>query len=364
MRAGARPGWIARLAGTALLAAAPVAALAGPVCFTAADNARLSFQVIEQAPPPHKADQDGYIYYPLTAAASMQLAAVIHAAPQFPAYWFQWANRSNAVLSNSAGTVVVRKANLQPSLAGKRQQRTAFTSVARANACTLAQTASVLGLPQKAQAFAAEGPVRLVGEAQQADGAPLGPPDTCVIPQGRLTAPRAGVLIDYEVQDGRSPAQTTAFLARWAQLVHAAGRHAILLLNPLDAPTQAYTGITAGNAHALVAAFDLTTIQLWSGNAQHSIPASYAAQKAMIAAGGGFDGGRVLIDFDLAGTTLADAQWVRRTIIADRLAGVLFWRNEAHQGGDCASDVNGKIAAIALGTAPGQPERPRAATAQ
>ena len=64
--------------------------------------------MIEQAPPPHKADQDGYIYYPLTAAASMQLAAVIHAAPQFPAYWFQWANRSNAVLSNSAGKVVVR----------------------------------------------------------------------------------------------------------------------------------------------------------------------------------------------------------------------------------------------------------------
>jgi hypothetical protein len=279
----------------------------------------------------------------------MQLGAVTKTPANFPAYYFQWANRSNARLTNAAGAVVQRKANLQPSFAGKRQQRSAFTSVAHANACTLAQTASVLGLPQQAKTFAAAVSIHLASELQQPDRAPLGPPDTCLLPMGRLPHGRSGVLLDYEVQDGRSDRDTTAFLTQWAQLVHSAGRPAMLLLNPMDAPTQAYTGVSKANAHTIVGLFDLTTILLWSQNPQHSVAASYAAQRAMIAAGGPFNGSRILIDFELASTTVADAQFVRRAILADHLAGVYLWRNEAKVGGDCASEVNAKIAAIAFG---------------
>ncbi|WP_353229047.1 hypothetical protein [Novosphingobium sp.] len=345
--------WLAGLA----LVTAPMAAQAGPACFASADNARLSFQVIQNAPAPAAAAAAGatpgrpgpYAYYPLTGIASMQLRSVITAPAGISAHYFQWANRSNAPLTNGQGASVARKANLQPALAGKRKQRTTFTSVARANGCTLAQTASILGLPEQARRFAGAAAIVLVSEDDQADQPPLGPPDTCVIPAGQLPPGRAGVLLDYEVQDGRSVADTTAFLQQWADLVHGAGRPSILLINPLDAPTQRYTGISAANAHTLVNRFDLTTILLWNKNPEHSLPASYQAQKAVIAAGGAFDGSRVLIDFELAGTTLDDAKFVRRTILADRLAGVFFWRNGAKVGGDCRSAINARIAAIALG---------------
>jgi hypothetical protein len=348
---GGGPGFLAKgFAGLCLVM--PASGFAGQACFDLHDNTHLSFQVIQQAPPPRAETAPSYIYYPLTGAASMQLGSVLAASPGYATYYFQWANRSNAVLTNPQGRIVVRKTNLQPSLAGGRKQRTAFTSIARADACTLAQTASVLGLPQRARAFAAAASIHLVSEEEQADTAPLGPVDSCVLAKGSLPQGRSGVLLDFEVQDGRTPRKTTHFLESWARLVHGAGRPAILLLNPMDAPTQAYSGVSAANAHRLVSLFDLTTILLWSKNAKHSVPLSYAAQKAMIAAGGRFDGSRVLIDFELANTTLADAQFVRRAILADHLAGVLFWRNQARQGGNCQSDVNRKIAVIAMGENP------------
>jgi len=346
---------IVALASLALVAM-PCAVRAGNVCFSTADDARLTFQVLQNAPPPKPGNAQHYNFFPLTGIASMQLGSVIAAKPGYAAYYFQWANRSNAALTSAQGAPIMRKANLQPSQAGKREQRTRFTSAARADACTLAQTASVLGLPQRARNFAAAASIELVSETQQPDAAPQGPPDRCVLPAGslpaaHLAARRSGVLLDYEVQDGRSAQDTTVFLAQWAQLVHGANRRTILLTNPLDAPTQAYTGMTRANAHALVDLFDLTTILLWSNNPEHSLAASYAAQKAIISDGGRFDGSRILIDFELAGTSLADAQIVRQTILTDHLAGVYFWRNQAKQGGDCQSDVNAKIAAIAFGNA-------------
>ena len=133
--------------------------------------------------------------------------------------------------------------------------------------------------------------------------------------------------------------------------MHQAGRKAILLINPFDAPTQRYNGINAENANTIVSMFDRTTIFLWSRNNQRDIAASYQVQKAMIEQGGRFDGSRILIDFELAGTTLEDAQLVRKIIDSDKLAGVMFWRNGALQGGSCSSLVNQKIGTIAFGRA-------------
>ncbi|WP_428332144.1 hypothetical protein [Novosphingobium sp.] len=337
-----------------VLVAWPALVRADPACFGAADNRRLTFQVLQNAPTSKSSRQRPYAYYPQTGVASMQLQSVVAPLPGTATYYFQWANRANTSLANADGEAIVRKANLQPSFTGKRKQRSAFTSVARADACTLAQTAGVLGWPDRAAGYARAAGIRLVGESAQPDAGSVGPPDTCIAPAGSLAPVKSGgggsgVLLDYEVQDGRTPAQTTAFLRQWAQLVHDGHRPAILLTNPIDAPTQVYTGVTADNAHTLVETFDLTTILLWSRNPEHDLAASYEKQKAAIAAGGKFDGSRVLIDFELAGTTLEDARFVRRAIVADHLAGVFFWRNGARQGGMCTSDVNARIAAIAFG---------------
>lgn len=328
---------------------APAIAVADQPCFTANDNARLSFEVLQQAPPPQP-EATRYAYYPLTGAASMQLGSLARPVSKYATYYFQWANRSNAALRNQAGQTLPRKANLQPSSAGVRRQRTAFTGVAQADACTLAQTASVLGQPARSRGFAQAGHIRIVPETAQADVPPLGSPDTCVLPAGQLRSGKAGILLDFEVQDGRAGPDTMRFLQAYVRLVHSVGRQVILLIDPLDAPSQRYNGISAQNAHAIVALFDRTTIMLWSRNAQGNLPASYQKQKQIIAAGGPFDGGRLLVDFELAGTSLADATFVRQAIVADRLAGVLFWRNRARQGGGCETDVNDKIAAIAFGS--------------
>jgi hypothetical protein len=336
----------------ALVVSVPATATAvsgdGEACFTERDNAALSFEVIQQAPPPVK-DSARYDFYPLTGVASMQLGSLSAAKPNYSLYYFQWANRSTATLVNARGQDVVRKPNFQQAGGRLRQQRTPFSSVAQANACTLAQTANALGLTPDAERYAAAGNIRLVKETEQADRGATGPSDVCVIGTGTMPRSAAGVLLDYEVQDKRSGEEALAFLTVYTDLVHRAGRKAILLINPVNAPSQIYTGINASNAHAIVGLFDRTTIFLWSRNREGDMLASYRAQKAVIEAGGAFDGSRILIDFELMGTSLADAQLVRRLIIDDHLAGVLFWRNYAQQGGPCTSDANMKIATVAFG---------------
>lgn len=338
-------------AGSALLLAQPAASSNGEVCFTAADNARLPFTVIQQAPPPQAAGGP-YRFYPFNALATRQLGALAKAGGSYAGYFSLWANRQNAPLRNEGGRLLPRKLNFQPSVAGNRKQRTAFTSVDKADACTLAQAAQLLGLSGRARQFARVGGIALVTETAQPDTVAAGPDDRCVVAAGRLPATAKGILLDFEVQDGRDPEQVLAFLSRFADLVHGARKKAILLLNPFDSPgQQRYSGITASNAHRIVAAFDQTGLLLWSRNPARSVPASYAAQMAIIEAGGPVDPARLLINFELAGTSVEDARFAGRMIREHRLAGVMFWRNHAEPGGGCETDVNRKIAAIVFGKA-------------
>ena len=321
------------------------------VCFTAKDNRRLAFAVIQQAPPPPRHDA-AYRYYPLTAVATMQMATLGRAPGGIDRYFFHWANRSNAPRADSDGRIVQRKPNLQPSALGLRRQRTAFSTVARADACTMAQLSGLLGAPDEAKADADTAGIALVSETRLADDGGQGPQDACVLAAGTLPDAVRGVLRDFEVADGRGADEARALLLGYAARVHRAGRRAILLIDPFDAPSQRLTGITSDNAAAIVDAFDATTLMLWGGNSAHSIPASYRAQRAIIDAASAVDPQRLIVDFDLAGTSVEDAAFVHETIERDHLGGVIFWRNHAEQGGDCASPVNRKIATVLFGQSP------------
>ncbi len=324
--------------------------LLSQTCFTAADNARLGFEVYQQAPPPSRQSR-AYAYYPLTAAVSSQLRALGAAPDGVQSWYYQWANRASTPLTGDGGRAIVRKLNIQPSSSGKRRQRSAFSTIERADACTLAQAASLLGRDARGRTIAISAGITLTGEAATPETDRATPIDTCLTANGMLPARASGIVLDYEVQDGRNPAMTEQFLKAYADLVHDADRRVILLVNPLDSPgEQRFTGVVAANASRIVALFDRTMLVLWSGNVHHSLADSYAAQMAILRAGGPIDTRRVLIDFELAGTTLEDAQLVRKLIARDRLAGVLFWRNHAAQGGDCDSAVNRRIATIALGS--------------
>lgn len=344
---------LALIAGGAMVFA-PAAArqdAGGRACFAARDSAAAPFEVFQLAPPPRGA-RAAYAFHPLTAAATMQLSSLATAPKSVATWYFLWTNRSNRELIGANGKVLPRKPNLQPSSTTIRHQRTPFSSLDRADACTLAQAASLLGEAGRARTFAEAAGITLVDELQQSDEGDVGPQDTCVLAHGTLPAATAGIVLDYEAQDGRDEAHTLAFLTQFTRLVHGAGRQAILLIDPLDAPSQRYGGITPGNAYAITTLFDRTTVFLWGRNRQHSIPESYRAQMALLRQGGAVEGKRLLIDFDLAGSTLDDARFVHDAIVRDRLAGVMFWRNRAVQGGDCSSEVNQKIGTVVFGAAP------------
>lgn len=351
MRRTAARTWSACAALAALLCCEPAAAARRPgsaQCFAASDPARLPFRVFQQAPPPQRS-AGGYDHYPLTDAATMQLGKLATAKRGIGLWYFQWGNRSTAPLHNRAGVQLPRKPNFQPASGALRRQRTPFTTVERANACTLAQTARLLGADAKGAAIARQAGITLVAERDRSDDGAVGPADLCVLAASRLPRGASGVFLDYEVGDGRTPEQSLAFLRRFAELVHGAGRKAGVMINPLDAPSQTWTGITGPVARELVAVFDYTTIWLWARNAQGSLPASYARQMELLRQGGKVDGRRVLALFDLAETSEADARFVHEAIRRDGLAGAMLWRNRAVQGGPCDSPVNRKTALLVFG---------------
>jgi hypothetical protein len=200
--------------------------------------------------------------------------------------------------------------------------------------------------------------IALASETSQADEGPTGPPDTCVMVAHRVPASTTGVVLDYEVADGRTTAQTRQFLVDYAAAVHAAGRRVVLLTNPLNAPTQRFTGIDRSNAATIARAFDLMTLMLWGRNVEHSLSASYRAQRAIVDADGAVDHRRLMIDFELASTSLEDAAFVHDTIVHDGLGGLMLWRDRAVVGGDCQDPVNRKIALAAFGDASVAARRP------
>jgi hypothetical protein len=323
-------------------------------CFDETANKNLPFEVIQQAPPPLDAHESNYRYFPLSASASMDLESLNRSRAPLDLYSFLWANRCHDLGSNAGVCGWNKKGNLvAPRMTtATGEVRTFFTSFQRANDCTLAQAARLLGYPGKTiddygkrsgLTIMPKGPETL---ARQRNNQLV---DVCLIDKEPLAPRASGIVLDYEVQDRRMPEQTLAFLKEFAALVHGKGKKAVLYTNPLDAPTQRYTGVAVSNAHQLYEAFDRIALVLWHRNRQGDIAASARAQIEMIRAGGKVDAKRLLAVFELNETTIAEAATVRKLILSEGMAGVMFWRNYAKAGGDCSSPANRKIACIVTG---------------
>ena len=333
------------------LAAAQTAA-----CFQAADRPSPNIEIYQQAPAPPVGKSRFSPYYPATAFATQNLDSLWNAESGLDKYYFQWANRAALGIRNASGQAIARKSNFQPGSTGPLGQRTAFTTIDKANACTLAQTATVLGLDASTVArIATSGGVNVVHLDDGARGGVANATDICVVQNRAMPSDSAGIVLDYEVQDGRTATQTLQFLAEFADLVHKANRKAVLLTNPLDAPTQTYTNITPQNASQLANLFDRMTLLIWSRNAEGDVQASFDKQFQIVNWGGSVDPRRLIVAFELANTGVGDARTIREMMLRHGLGGVMFWRDGAKQGGDCNSPVNQKIACLALGRCEGKP---------
>ena len=333
-------------------------AQAATPCFDAASSRNLPFEVYQQAPPPSRADAPGYNFYPLSAAVSADLERLNQSQSPLPRYYFLWANRCQATGPNRGACGWNQKGNyvFQRAAAGTPELRTFFSSLERADACTLAQAARLLGDSDSVP----DGYARDAGIGNE-----RGPPaalaarggerviDRCPLPQQALAPGTAGIVLDYETSDGRTPAYTIAFLRRFAALVHDHHKQALLYLDPWDAPSQAHTGIDASNANAAYQPFDRVGLMLWHGNRQGELGLSAQAQLDLLRHGGAVDPKRLIAVFELGNTAMTDARSVRKLILDQGLAGVMFWRDRAAQGGSCDSEVNRKIACLVFGRCDG-----------
>ena len=322
--------------------------IGAPICFSPHEESSLPFAVIVNAPPPKNKGEEGWRYRPATAAASMDIRALnVSQEAALKKYWFLWANRCQGgergqpCGGNPKGNIIYpRKFSPDGS-----ETRAYFTSVEKANACTMAQAAFALGIDERnLETKATNTGVKLIKEVERSQQ--YNTPrlvDVCLLPEERLSADVNGVVLDYEVQDGRSSEQTERFLTEFARLMRAAGRRSILYTNPLDAPTQRATGLAAGNIPRIAFEFDAISIMLWHGNKQKDLKASAESQMRLLK---NIESDKVVIVYEISGTSLRDAQDVHDLMLREKYSAVMLWRNSAEVGGSCTSDSNRKLACL------------------
>jgi hypothetical protein len=168
------------------------------------------------------------------------------------------------------------------------------------------------------------------------------PIDTVVLPQEKLadvpTAPKHGITIDWEVQDGHAASETAATFATLVSIVH--GRSLLLTLysNPLDGAVARYNGVTASNTDTLLAMVDYFDLLLSSRNS--NVPNSLANQISLFAYP---VYAKFQIVWDLK-NSIADSATIRTAVaVTHNFAGVNFWRNGMSLGGQCNLTVNQQI---------------------
>ena len=326
-----RRGWAFCSLAVSLIAMQTAQAGTKNVCFAPSDKS--NFSVIQSGPPPAADGATNYAYYPLGASATMQLGDLKTSRSTIHKYYEQWANH---------GPRSTEKGNIVPhDDSGESKPVVAdFSSSDAADACTLAQTATTIGLPLSAAQAAGTSKLRFTKVLPNS----VETMDVCVLPDIVLPA-GIDVDLDYEANDFRTVAQSTAFLTRYAAMVHGTRRQVILFTNPLDTPNQKKNGLDGTNIPALAQAFDGVSVELWSGNRQGDIRTSFAGQMQLL----GNLKGKAFTVFELAGTTMADASNVRQLMMTNHISAVKLWRNGADQGGACTTDVNKKIACLTLG---------------
>jgi hypothetical protein len=216
------------LAAALAMALAIVPAAAAPpgyantgYCFGPDDGARAPFRLFRYPSRPPLSDAAvAYRFYPLTDSMGSQASIDnLGSSNNVRRNFFMWANLCNPTPDNSCAR---HPANADPAAFANPPARPLYfdpishekvgfrmTSYERANACTMAQAAYALGYADaKVDGYARDAGLILVrdrsdlGKWAMEEGHVFD--DVCVLPDARLSGAVKGVILDYEVHDGRS----------------------------------------------------------------------------------------------------------------------------------------------------------------
>jgi len=330
-----------------------------------------ALRIIQQAPAPKSdAAVASYAYLPLTDAATAQVSTLVSSS------WtggngiaWQWGMRANLRTINHDNPVSPTITTSAGFIAG-----TEFDSYAKADAATLTSIgyelclpahngtatgyldiANAAGIPDsdvytwaqaKAQADALFTRVQTNGDAVT-DRVSM---DKIVLLNARLCDAQGnlkhGVLLDWEVADGRSGTTGTGVLLAAASMIKAAGYEAILYLNPLDSSNLTNEGLTPAQFPALVQAFDLFGFVIWGPNRAGDVgkeldaeiavlPQPVVYRKYMLTVGIGA-GAQAL--------TVADGATIN-TVLKRGFGAVNIWRNFGDPASQSYKDVLAAIVA-------------------
>lgn len=332
--------------------------------FTQTDDALISpagFRSVMPTACPHDNSEPNYLYYPQTVCLSKALDYLHSSTWTGGSFdYLLWANRY-------AGGPNKRPNPLYPVVqVSGLQCRAQFSTVAYADGATLGQASYFLGYP------AHDGSGHGYLDETEAAGIPDGnviswatfsasPATYCTASDGTFslttdyvilpeytvadigTTPVEGISVDFEVQDGHSPTQTSALVAELATLTHGNGYKLSFYTNPLDGTEEPYNGIVGTgnvgeNTDNLLSNVDYFDLLLYHpNNEEQELTAELSQFKAPVYS-------KFQVTWDLQSAP-ADAAAIRSSIIAYGFAGVVFLIDGVKMGnsGSCSDSVNRQI---------------------
>jgi len=331
--------------------------------FTKADDSLISpqgFRVVMPSACPINNSQSDYLYYPQTECLSKELDKLELSTWTGGAFdYLLWANRYDGGHNKNPNP-------LYPVVTiDTFACRARFSTITYADGATLGQASYFLGYPAHDRSGhgyldeteAAGIPDGSVISATAFSGNPstycttfdgsyYDTTDLVILPEYTATdigtTPVEGISADFEVQDGRSPTQTSALVAELAALTHGRGYRLSFYTNPLDGAEEQYNGIVGtgkagANTDTLlldVDYFDLLLTHTTNEKAELSSELSQFAAPVY---------GKLQVTWDLQSDG-SDAASIYSIITADGFGGVVFWANGAKLGNaSCRNSVNRQI---------------------
>jgi hypothetical protein len=374
-------------------------------CFARSDATKLKYDVFQiSSSPKYLPAQKDFIerspWYPATDYAMTSIPMINRQGETsasgltFRRHYLLWANRCinfkglTPDLDSCRNTTRV-KGNGYPGLIGHgkplaEQLRTAFSTYAKADACTLISAHALIdgdwtAMEAKAKAV---GLTLVPGDTDRTKLAAMARQveagngtktrflvDICIPETQPMGSTGAGIVLDYEVFDGRRPESVTALFRDLAAITRSRGKTFIVVTNPLPREPN---GIVASNVRDVIDVVDAFAPTITTGATPGNPDILLKEKPRTISPMDDYrrqigvltDSGRatltkaqrakIIWNISLFDTGLPEAKFFHDEIIAQGYRGLMIFRHFTKQGGSCSRAANQITSCLAFGACDGR----------